>query len=122
MCCPRCAVECDEREATRWRHHGGPAGRLYVRTLVQRSPHVDIALLPEDGNRGIGRMLMEGTLAEGRSTGMRLTIHVERNNPARGVYDRLGFQHVDTNGVYHLMEWSPGRSHSRQSAVCSRQS
>ena len=23
-------------------------------------------------------------------------------------YDRLGFQHVDTSGVYHLMEWAPG--------------
>ncbi len=43
----------------------------------------------------------------GRSTGTRVSIHVEHDNPARRLYDRLGFQHVDTNGVYHLMEWRP---------------
>ena len=53
-------------------------------------------------------MLMEGILAEGRTKGKRVTIHVEHNNRARGLYDRLGFRHVDTNGVYHLMKWSPG--------------
>ena len=51
---------------------------------------------------------MEGILAEGRTSGKRVTIHVEHNDPARGLFDRLGFRHVDTNGVYHLMEWSPG--------------
>ncbi len=42
---------------------------------------------------------------------MRLSIHVEHDNPARRLYDRLGFQHVDTNGVYHLMEWRPEPCH-----------
>ncbi len=56
---------------------------------------------------GVERMLMEGILAEGRSTGKRVSIHVEHDNPAWRLYDRLGFQHVDTNGVYHLMEWRP---------------
>ena len=51
-------------------------------------------------------MLMEEILEEGRSAGKRVTIHVEHDNPARRLYDRLGFQHVDTNGVYHLLEWS----------------
>ena len=46
--------------------------------------------------------------AEAAAAGKPLRIHVEHNNPARGLDDRLGFQHVDTNGVYHLMEWSPG--------------
>jgi ribosomal protein S18 acetylase RimI-like enzyme len=33
---------------------------------------------------------------------------VENFNPARRLYDRLGFQHVDTNGVYHIMKWPAG--------------
>ncbi len=69
---------------------------------------MDISLGPEFRGHGIGRRLMEGILAEGRSTGTRVTIHVEHDNPARRLYDRLGFRHVDTNGVYHLMEWSAG--------------
>jgi predicted GNAT family acetyltransferase len=53
-------------------------------------------------------MLMEEILAEGRDTGKKVTIYVEHFNPARHLYDRLGFRHVDTNGVYHYMEWSAG--------------
>jgi hypothetical protein len=34
-----------------------------------------------------------------------VSIHVEANNPAMTLYRRLGFTHVDTNGVYHLMRW-----------------
>ncbi len=82
-----------------------PVGRLYI----DRGDDIritDIALLPEFRGQGIGRMLMEEILEEGRSAGKRVTIHVEQDNPARRLYDRLGFQHVDTNGVYHLLEWS----------------
>ena len=43
---------------------------------------VDISLMPEFRGRSIVRMLMEGILAEGRSTGMRVSIHVEHDNPA----------------------------------------
>jgi ribosomal protein S18 acetylase RimI-like enzyme len=86
---------------------GQPIGRLYVDRGIDDIRITDIALLPEFRGRGIGRMLMEEILDEGRATGKRVTIHVEHDNPARRLYDRLGFQHVDTNGVYHLMEWCP---------------
>lgn len=84
-------------------------GRLYVDRWPDQIRLVDISLTPEFRGHGIGRMLMEEILAEGRSTGMRVSIHVEHDNPARRLYDRLGFRHVDTNGVYHLMEWRPER-------------
>jgi ribosomal protein S18 acetylase RimI-like enzyme len=83
-----------------------PIGRLYIDRADDDIRITDIALLPEFRGRGIGRMLMEEILEEGRTTGKRVTIHVEHDNPARRLYDRLGFRHVDTNGVYHLMEWS----------------
>ena len=83
-----------------------PIGRLYVDRGEDDIRITDIALLPEFQGRGIGRMLMEEILAEGRDTRKRVTIHVEHNNPARRLYDSLGFRHVDTNGVYHLLEWS----------------
>jgi ribosomal protein S18 acetylase RimI-like enzyme len=88
---------------------GQAIGRLYVDRGEDDIRITDIALLPEFRGRGIGRMLMEEILDEGRATGKRVTIHVEHNNPARGLYDRLGFQHVETNGVYHLMEWRPDK-------------
>ena len=37
-----------------------------------------------------------------------LTIHVEMSNPARRLYERLGFAPVEEHGVYLLMERRPG--------------
>jgi hypothetical protein len=48
-----------------------------------------------------------GTLLEEAGSGARASaIHVEANNPAMSLYLRLGFRHIDDNGVYHLMEWT----------------
>jgi ribosomal protein S18 acetylase RimI-like enzyme len=92
---------------------GTAIGRLYIDRQEDDISIIDIALVPAWRGRGIGRMLLEEILAEGAATGRKVTIYVEHFNPARHLYDRLGFRHVDTNGVYHLMEWrsepAPGR-------------
>jgi ribosomal protein S18 acetylase RimI-like enzyme len=84
---------------------GTAIGRLYIDRGEDEISIIDIALLPAYRSRGIGRMLLEEILEEGAATGRKVTIYVEHFNPARRLYDRLGFRHVDTNGVYHLMEW-----------------
>ena len=84
---------------------GTPIGRLYIDRGEADIGIIDIALVPEYRGRGIGRMLLEEILVEARATGRKVMIYVEHFNPARRLYDRLGFRHVDTNGVYHLMEW-----------------
>ena len=33
-----------------------------------------------------------------------MTIHVERGNRARALYERLGFEQIGTTGVYDLLE------------------
>lgn len=86
---------------------GERIGRLYIDRGESHIEIVDVALLPHHRARGIGRMLLEEIIAEGRSTGRKVRIYVEHYNPARHLYDRLEFQHIDTNGVYHLMEWAP---------------
>jgi ribosomal protein S18 acetylase RimI-like enzyme len=70
---------------------------------------VDIALLPEHRGRGIGGALLRGLLDEGAVSGRRVSMHVERSNPALRLYERLGFERVKDDGIYWLMEWSlPG--------------
>ena len=86
---------------------GEPIGRIYVDRWPEEIRLVDIALLPEHRGSGAGTALLEGLLAEGRERGLPVSIHVEANNPAMNLYRRLGFEHVDTNGIYHLMKWSP---------------
>lgn len=84
------------------------AGRLYVeRHLIEGNIRIiDIALLPEFRNRGIGEYLLRALQEEARSAGKTLSIHVEKFNRALNFYKRLGFEIIhETHGVYLLMEW-----------------
>jgi ribosomal protein S18 acetylase RimI-like enzyme len=84
---------------------GERIGRLYIDRGEIDIEIIDIALLPEYRGRGLGGMLLEEILAEGRATGKNVQIYVEHYNPARHLYERLGFRHVDSNGIYHKMQW-----------------
>lgn len=88
--------------------NGRAVGRLYVHRQDDDIRIVDIALIPEVRGQGIGGLLLAEILDEGKATNRQVSIHVEHYNPAMKLYERLGFQHVDTNGVYHLMVWKPG--------------
>ena len=87
--------------------NGQPAGRLYLARWQKEIRIVDIALLPEHRNAGIGSAILKEILAEGTREGKRVSIHVEMFNPALALYERLGFRKVREHGVYHFMEWSP---------------
>jgi ribosomal protein S18 acetylase RimI-like enzyme len=86
---------------------GQPIGRLWIDEWPDQIRLVDIALLPAARRTGIGTRLVQDVLARGRNSGKPVTIHVESFNPALRLYERLGFVHVDTNGMYHLMKWTP---------------
>ncbi len=86
---------------------GQPVGRLWIDEWKDQIRLVDIALMPEWRGTGIGTGLVRDVLARGEAAGKPVTIHVEGFNPALRLYQRLGFQHVDTNGVYYLMKWTP---------------
>ena len=83
----------------------GPIGRLYVDRREDEIRIIDIALLPEHRGNGIGGSMMRQTLNEARLAGKPVRIQVERDNPARRPYDRLGFRPIEEQGVYDLMEW-----------------
>ena len=86
-----------------------PAGRAALRRPQDDEIRiVDIALLPEYCNRGIGTTLLRGLQAEAAAAGKPLRIHVERFNPALRLYERLGFRQVEDRGVYLFMEWTGG--------------
>lgn len=85
-----------------------PIGRIYVDRWQDQIRLVDVALLSEHRGRGLGGALLRELLAEGDARGLPVTIHVEYNNPALRLYRRLGFRHVDSNGIYYLMRWEPG--------------
>ena len=86
---------------------GEPCGRLYVYRGETEIRIVDIALLPEHRGNGVGSSLLRDLLAEADAAGKRVTIHVERFNPALRLYERLGFSVAEDKGVYLLLERLP---------------
>jgi GNAT superfamily N-acetyltransferase len=88
---------------------GRPAGRLCVWKGRDEIRIVDIALLPPFRGRGIGTGLIGRILAEADQAGLPVRIHVEARNPARKLYERLGFLLVEDKGVHWLMERSASR-------------
>ncbi len=83
-----------------------PVGRLYIDRRDSEIRLIDIALLPEHQSRGLGGALLSLMIEEARESHRTLSIHVEKNNPAMKLYHRLGFQKIEDQGVYDLMEWS----------------
>jgi GNAT superfamily N-acetyltransferase len=84
---------------------GEPAGRLYVDRRPEEIWVVDISLLPAYRGRGVGTNLLSGLQSEAAASGLPLSLHVERFNPALQLYLRLGFELVEAGPVYLQMTW-----------------
>jgi ribosomal protein S18 acetylase RimI-like enzyme len=85
-------------------HEGRPIGRLYVDRRGDDVRIVDISLLPSHRGGGIGGTLLRRVIADADRSGSSVSLHVEKGNPARRLYERLGFRERADEGVYFLME------------------
>jgi ribosomal protein S18 acetylase RimI-like enzyme len=83
-----------------------PIGRLYIARWPNEIRIVDLALLPEYRNAGIGTDILQNVLEEAAAAGKPVRIHVECFNPALRLYRRLGFAQIGEHGVYYLLEWA----------------
>src|SRR5262249_46849624 len=58
---------------------------------------------PRFQNRGVGSMILSRLLATAAGKGKPVELSVLKNNPARRLYDRLGFAGVSEDGMrYHM--------------------
>lgn len=83
------------------------AGRLYVDRWAKEIRIMDIALIPAHRGHGIGTHFLRQLQDEAFASAKRLSIHVERFNPALRLYERLQFKVAEDKGVYLLLEWNP---------------
>jgi RimJ/RimL family protein N-acetyltransferase len=93
---------------------GERAGRLYVDRGECDIRIIDILLAPAFRGRGIGSGLLRRLIDEARDSDRVLSVHVEIHNPARALYERLGFRAAGEHGVHLLMQLEPS---SRQAQV-----
>ena len=86
-----------------------PIGRLYVEQRADEIRGIDMALLPEYRQAGIGTAVLKDLLANAAQARKPFRIHVEKLNRARRLYERLGFTTLEDDGVHLFMEWCPDR-------------
>lgn len=86
----------------------GPVGRYYLQRAAPEHLIVDISLMPEARNRGIGAALIADSQQRAAAAGCGMHLHVATHNPgAQRLYQRLGFAVTATEAGYHRMRWAP---------------
>jgi len=76
---------------------GAPVGVLTVADEPTAMRVVDIAITRTHRGRGLGRFLLEDLAREARARAVPLRLAVIATSPARRLYERLGFQAVETS-------------------------
>lgn len=84
-----------------------PIGRLYVEQTVAALLLMEITLLPASRGAGVGGAITSSLLQHARANALPMRLHVEPLNPAKRLYERLGFVDVETSGFYTLMVAAP---------------
>jgi ribosomal protein S18 acetylase RimI-like enzyme len=84
---------------------GAPIGRLYLADQGDELHLIDISLVADERGKGLGGAILDDLLADAAARGKAIELYVEKFNPARRLYLRLGFTLYDENGVYERMLW-----------------
>src|SRR5437773_9178722 len=84
---------------------GNQIGRLYIANLKEEITILDITLLPQHRNSGIGTPIIRELMAEAALIGKPLRIYVESFSPSLQLFERLGFVKLSESGYNYLMEW-----------------
>jgi ribosomal protein S18 acetylase RimI-like enzyme len=88
---------------------GSAVGRMLVGQEPGAMHLVDIALLEEHRNCGIGTSLLRQLLQECEMQDRTLRLQVLQGNPAIRLYQRMGFVQSGADPMYVQMEWTPPR-------------
>src|SRR5262245_60059496 len=86
------------------------AGLLDVAWRPDALHIVRIEIDPSFQGRGIGTRIVVDVLAEARRRGIPARLDVFVANPARRLYERLGFREIGRDGPSVSMKWQPTRA------------
>ena len=95
---------------------GVPAGRIWVGVDEKQIRLLDIAVMAQFQNRGVGTILLRRLMDEAAQANKPLRHMVfVLNDDAHRFYERLGFTVIEDLGGYKHMEWVPGQTQSATS-------
>ena len=86
---------------------GQPAGRLIVERRDHEIRCVDLSLLPEHRNQGVGTFIINTLQSEATAANLPLRMQVIRFNRAVNLFERMGFVRTSETGTHFQMEWLP---------------
>ena|GEM_PF-208913 len=92
---------------------GERAGRLLVDSRENEIRCIDLALLPEFRNRGVGTQLLRRLQRDAAKANKPLRLQVIRYSRAVGLFERLGFVRTSETGTHFQMEWRPNVPEAR---------
>jgi len=91
-----------------WARQFSPQGKPGV-YCEERTPEMSIGVRASVRGQGVGEKLIRTLTAEAKRRGFRVCLNVRQSNPARRLYERLGFQVLPgmtvTNRVGGLSDW-----------------
>jgi ribosomal protein S18 acetylase RimI-like enzyme len=80
-------------------------GRIWVSRSNDEIRLLDITLLPDYRDRGIGTRLIQQLIDQAHQSDIPLRLHVLKTNPALHLYERLGGIKVADLEIRYLIEW-----------------
>ncbi|MFS0724278.1 GNAT family N-acetyltransferase [Paenibacillus sp. 1P07SE] len=82
-------------------------GRCLIYTAADHKRIVDLALVEASRGQGIGTAILRRVQQDAASERLNLKLSVSKDNPARRLYERMGFRLTGSNEMYGFMEWVP---------------
>ena len=97
---------------------GEPAGRLYVHETASMMHVIDLTLMPQFRDRGIGTRIFGDLFAHAERHGLTVRLRVERRNErATMLYTALGFELVSMDDLDNFFEWVPATALTKEDQV-----
>lgn len=85
--------------------NGAPIGRMVVDWAGEEIRLVDLVIVPEHRNSGVGTELITTLMRQAEAAKKPLRLSVIMGNRATRLYERLGFRKTGQEGFHDDMEW-----------------
>jgi ribosomal protein S18 acetylase RimI-like enzyme len=83
------------------------AGRLQLNKNKDGIRLINISLLADYRNKGIGAEIINNIVTEANQKGIPVILEVDKINPAQNLYYRLGFKVIQQDEIKYSMKYTP---------------